>query len=83
MNGVNTRFDVPHSRFNEITKAQFDTVKVKVLVEGKIGAHLCVSEDLYQWLDAFVHSEIPAQRVLLNMSIALKLHDCMTSQSLL
>jgi homoserine trans-succinylase len=79
MNGVNTRFDVPHSRFNEITKAQFDTVKVKVLVEGKIGAHLCVSEDLY----AFVHSEIPAQRVLLNMSIALKLHDCMTSQSLL
>jgi hypothetical protein len=25
----------------------------------------------------------PAQRVLLNMSIALKLHDCMTSQSLL
>jgi homoserine O-succinyltransferase len=46
MNGVNTRFDVPHSRFNEITKAQFDTVKVKVLVEGKIGAHLCVSEDL-------------------------------------
>jgi len=46
MSGVNTRFDVPHSRFNEITKSQLDDAKIKVLVEGKIGAHLCVSEDL-------------------------------------
>jgi homoserine O-succinyltransferase len=46
MNGVNTRFDVPHSRFNEISKAQFDTAGVKILVDSKIGAHLGVSEDL-------------------------------------
>ncbi len=46
MNGVNTRFDVPHSRFNEISKAQFDAAGVKILVGSKIGAHLGVSEDL-------------------------------------
>ncbi len=46
MNGVNTRFDVPHSRFNEISKAQFDAAGVKILVESKIGIHLGVSEDL-------------------------------------
>ncbi len=46
MNGVNTLFDVPHSRFNEISKAQFDVAGVKILVESKIGVHLGVSEDL-------------------------------------
>ncbi|QKQ24601.1 homoserine O-succinyltransferase [Candidatus Ruthia endofausta] len=46
MNGVNTRFDVPHSRFNEISKAQFSAAGVKILVESKIGIHLGVSEDL-------------------------------------
>lgn len=46
MNGVNTRFDVPHSRFNEISKTQFEAAGIKVLVDSNIGAHLCVSEDL-------------------------------------
>jgi homoserine O-succinyltransferase len=46
MSGVNTCFDVPHSRFNEISKAQFDKAGVKILVDSKVGAHLCVSEDL-------------------------------------
>ena len=46
MSGVNTRFDVPHSRYNEISKAQFNAAGVKILVDSKIGAHLGVSEDL-------------------------------------
>ena len=46
MSGVNTRFDVPHSRFNEISKAQFNAAGVKILVNSKAGAHLGVSEDL-------------------------------------
>ncbi|SMN11182.1 Homoserine O-succinyltransferase [uncultured Candidatus Thioglobus sp.] len=46
MNGVNTDFNVPHSRFNEISKAQFDTAGVKILVDSKVGVHLGVSEDL-------------------------------------
>ncbi|WP_428086788.1 homoserine O-succinyltransferase MetA [Candidatus Thioglobus sp.] len=46
MSGVNTNFNVPHSRFNEITKTQFKTAGIEVLVDSDIGAHLCVSEDL-------------------------------------
>ncbi len=46
MNGVNTRFDVPHSRFNEISKSQFEAAKVKILVSSKVGVHLGVSKDL-------------------------------------
>ena len=45
--GVNTIFDIPHSRYNEITKQQFESVGVRVLVSSdKAGVHLCVSEDL-------------------------------------
>ncbi|MBI1422463.1 MAG: homoserine O-succinyltransferase [Gammaproteobacteria bacterium] len=44
--GVNTRFDVPHSRFNQIDRAQFDAAGLPVLVEsGAAGVHLAVSED--------------------------------------
>ncbi|SMN14785.1 Homoserine O-succinyltransferase [uncultured Candidatus Thioglobus sp.] len=46
MSGVNTSFNVPHSRFNEITAEQFKTAGVEILVSSDIGAHLCVSEDL-------------------------------------
>ncbi|BAS67054.1 homoserine O-succinyltransferase MetA [Bathymodiolus septemdierum thioautotrophic gill symbiont] len=46
VNGVNTQFDVPHSRYNEISKVQFEQAGVQILVDSKIGAHLCVSEDL-------------------------------------
>lgn len=46
VSGVNTQFNVPHSRYNEISKAQFKNADVKILVSSKIGAHLCVSEDL-------------------------------------
>ncbi len=46
MSGVNTGFNVPHSRFNEITKAQFETASIHILVDSEVGAHLCVSEDL-------------------------------------
>ncbi|MFQ5994976.1 MAG: homoserine O-succinyltransferase [Acidiferrobacterales bacterium] len=46
---VNTRFDVPHSRFNEITRAQFEAAGLHVLVESeKAGPHLAVSEDLFR-----------------------------------
>ena len=46
---VNTRFDVPHSRFNEITREQFDNAGLHVLVEGEEpGVHLAVSEDLFR-----------------------------------
>ncbi len=43
---VNTRFDVPHSRFNQIDRAQFDRANLRVLVESdSAGVHLATSED--------------------------------------
>ncbi len=46
VNGVNTRFDVPHSRFNEISREQFEAAGLHVLVESKqANTHLAVSKD--------------------------------------
>jgi homoserine O-succinyltransferase len=43
---VNTRFDVPHSRWNDVSRAQFDAAGLKVLVESEAaGVHLAVSKD--------------------------------------
>ena len=43
---VNTRFDVPHSRWNDVSRAQFEAAGVKVLVESaEAGVHLAVSQD--------------------------------------
>ena len=46
VNDVNTLFDVPHSRFNEIGRKQFDAAGLRVLAESSdAGVHLAVSED--------------------------------------
>jgi len=49
VNGVNTRFDVPHSRFNQVTRQQFEEAGLQVLVESEeAGVHLAVSEDKFR-----------------------------------
>ncbi len=49
VSGVNTRFDVPHSRFNDVSREQFEAAKLHVLAEGEVpGVHLAVSEDLFR-----------------------------------
>jgi homoserine O-succinyltransferase len=49
VNGVNTRFDVPHSRFNEIGRDQFEQAGCHVLAESaEAGVHLAVSDDLFR-----------------------------------
>lgn len=46
VNDVNTRFDVPHSRWNAVTRAQFDAAGLRVLVEGaRAGVQLATSAD--------------------------------------
>ncbi len=43
---VNTRFDVPHSRWNDISRAQFEAAGLRVLVESdEVGVHLATSHD--------------------------------------
>jgi homoserine O-succinyltransferase len=46
--GVNTRFDIPHSRFNGISEAQFKKAGAKVLAKSSVGVHLAVSQDLFR-----------------------------------
>jgi len=49
VNDVNTVFDVPHSRFNEISREQFDDAGMHVLVESEAaGVHLAVSADRFR-----------------------------------
>lgn len=46
VNDVNTLFDVPHSRFNDIGRDQFAAAGLHVLAESdEAGVHLAVSED--------------------------------------
>ncbi len=46
VNDVNTVFDVPHSRYNEISRAQFEAAGLHVLAESEqAGVHLAVSAD--------------------------------------
>jgi homoserine O-succinyltransferase len=45
VNDVNTRFDVPHSRWNAVTRRQFEAAGLPILVESDIGVHLATSED--------------------------------------
>ena len=43
---VNTRFDVPHSRWNDVSRAQFEAAGLHVLAESEAaGVHLAVSKD--------------------------------------
>jgi homoserine O-succinyltransferase/O-acetyltransferase len=46
VSGVNTHFDVPHSRFNDVSHAQMVEAGLHVLVESEeAGVHLAVSSD--------------------------------------
>ena len=63
--GVNTRFDVPHSRFNEITREHFSKAGLKVLVESEeAGVHLAVSEDGFRIIFFQGHPEYDAISLL-------------------
>jgi homoserine O-succinyltransferase len=46
VNDVNTRFDVPHSRWNAVARQQFEAAGLHVLVESQdTGVHLATSAD--------------------------------------
>jgi len=56
--GVNTRFDVPHSRFNDISREQFESAGLQVLAESaRAGVHLAVSEDGFRLIFFQGHPE--------------------------
>lgn len=46
VNDVNSRFNVPHSRWNAVTREQFDAADLRVLAESREqGVHLATSPD--------------------------------------
>lgn len=58
VNDLNTRFDVPHSRFNQIDREALEAVGVRVLVESdEAGVHLAVSPDLFRLVFMQGHPE--------------------------
>lgn len=55
---VNTLFDVPHSRFNDISRAQFDAAGLPVLAESdEAGVHLATSSDGFRLIFFQGHPE--------------------------
>jgi len=46
MRDINTRFDAPHSRYNDISRSQLESEGLRVLVESaEAGVHMAVSPD--------------------------------------
>ena len=47
--GINTRFDVPHSRWNEVTHDELTAAGLRVLVDSdEAGVHMAVSPDQFR-----------------------------------
>jgi homoserine O-succinyltransferase len=65
VNDVNTLFNVPHSRFNEISRAQFESAGLHVLAESEAaGVHLAVSADQFRMVFFQGHPEYDINSLL-------------------
>jgi homoserine O-succinyltransferase len=61
VSNINTHFDVPHSRFNEVTREQLEEKGLRVLAESKEASfHLAVSPDLFRFVFFQGHPEYDA-----------------------
>ena len=62
---INTRFDVPHSRYNDISRAQLEDAELTVLVEGtEGGVHMAVSPDQFRAIFFQGHPEYDTNSLL-------------------
>lgn len=62
---INTRFDVPHSRYNEITRAQMERAGLTVLAESRLGGvHMAVSPDQFRMIYFQGHPEYDRNSLL-------------------
>ncbi len=81
VSGVNTKFDVPHSRFNEISRQQFNDAGLHVLVESEqAGVHLAVSEDLFRLVFFQGHPEYDVISLLKEYKREIKAYQAGSSQ---
>jgi homoserine O-succinyltransferase len=62
---INTRFDVPHSRYNDICRAQLEAAGLTILVEGEQGGiHMAVSPDQFRIVYLQGHPEYDRNSLL-------------------
>ena len=62
---INTRFDVPHSRFNDISREQFEAAGLEVLAESlEGGVHMAASPDQFRVIYMQGHPEYDANSLL-------------------
>jgi len=65
LRGINTRFDVPHSRHNEIYREQLENAGLTVLAEsGDGGVHMAVSPDQFRTIYFQGHPEYDINSLL-------------------
>jgi homoserine O-succinyltransferase len=65
LRGINTRFDVPHSRYNEISRQQLEGAGLTVLVESEAGGvHMAVSPDQLRMIYFQGHPEYDINSLL-------------------
>ena len=62
---VNTRFDAPHSRYNDVSREQLEAAGLSVLAESpEVGVHLAVSPDQFRIVYFQGHPEYAAISLL-------------------
>jgi len=62
---INTRFDVPHSRYNDISREQLEAAGLTVLVESEDGGvHMAVSPDQFRLIFFQGHPEYDTNSLL-------------------
>jgi len=62
---INTRFDVPHSRYNDISRAQLEAAGLKILAESaEGGVHMAASPDQFRVIYMQGHPEYDANSLL-------------------
>lgn len=75
VNDINTRFDVPHSRWNAITPEQFEAAGLHVLVASEaVGVHLASSADGLRFIFSQGHPEYDTISLLKEYKREVKLY---------
>ena len=65
MRGINTRFDAPHSRYNDVSRSQLEQAGLVVLIESEdAGVHLAVSPDQFHIVYFQGHPEYNSNSLL-------------------
>lgn len=62
---INTRFDVPHSRYNDVSREQLEAAGLPILVESEeAGVHMAASPDQFRFIYLQGHPEYDVHSLL-------------------